>query len=62
MNVKLIGVYSSRQNAEMARERAKAQPGFRDYLGIELLQTTRDYPFFFYTPLAQIPSAKPAKS
>jgi homoserine kinase type II len=29
--VKLLGVYSSEQKAEKARERARSLPGFRDY-------------------------------
>jgi homoserine kinase type II len=31
LNVKLIGVYSSYQNAVDARERVRDKPGFRDY-------------------------------
>lgn len=31
VEVKLLGVYSTEQNAEKARERAKSLPGFRDY-------------------------------
>jgi hypothetical protein len=29
-SIKLIGVYSTRENAEAARERARARAGFRD--------------------------------
>ena len=30
-DAKLIGVYSSEENAKAARDRLKAQPGFKDY-------------------------------
>jgi homoserine kinase type II len=31
VDAKLLGVYSNKQKAEQARERAKSLPGFRDY-------------------------------
>ena len=31
LDVELLGVYSSEQNAESARQRAKSRPGFQNY-------------------------------
>jgi homoserine kinase type II len=45
-DVKLIGIYSSRENAEAAVARLRSQPGFRDLpqgFSVEAYEVDRDH-------------------